>query len=171
MNFLLIPRVYLHFPDNKKKELASQSPLWISEELEWWHERSGEPAPRFVQIAALYSELIAVSSTGQLYQWRWADPEPYKHSENPNVHHPKTIPLALTGEKIVNVSATAIRCSVSTESGKVATWLDELLGHVASRLEHPAQAFTEFTLDKIVSLHTCALYTVAKLESGTLYWW
>ncbi|XP_043283698.1 E3 ubiquitin-protein ligase UBR5 isoform X2 [Venturia canescens] len=158
-------------PDNKKKELASQSPLWISEELEWWHERSGEPAPRFVQIAALYSELIAVSSTGQLYQWRWADPEPYKHSENPNVHHPKTIPLALTGEKVVNISATAIRCSVSTESGKVATWLDELLGHVASRLEHPAQAFTEFTLDKIVSLHTCALYTVAKLESGTLYWW
>lgn len=74
-------------------------------------------------------------------------------------------------EKIVNISATAIRCSVSTESGRVATWLDELLGHVASRLEHPAQAFTEFTLDKIVSLHTCALYTVARLESGTLYWW
>lgn len=91
--------------------------------------------------------------------------------QNPNVHHPKTIPLALTTEKIINISATAIRCSVSTETGKVATWLDELLGHVASRLEHPAQAFTEFTLDKIVSLHTCALYTVARLESGTLYWW
>ncbi|KAG8042536.1 hypothetical protein G9C98_005170 [Cotesia typhae] len=158
-------------PESKKKELASQSPLWISEDLEWWHERSGEPAPRFVQIVALYSELIAVSATGQLYQWRWADSEPYRNAENPNIHHPKTIPLALVGEKVINISATAIRCSVSTESGKVATWLDELLGHVASRLEHPAQAFTEFTLDKIVSLHTCALYTVAKLESGTLYWW
>ncbi|KAG7207185.1 hypothetical protein KM043_008872 [Ampulex compressa] len=157
--------------DNKKKELASQSPLWISEELEWWHERSNESAPRFVQIAALYSELIAISATGHLYQWKWSDTEPYKHPENPNVHHPKAIALALTTEKIINMSATAIRCSVSTESGKVATWLDELLGHVASRLEHPAQAFTEFTLDKIVSLHTCALYTVAKLESGTLYWW
>lgn len=91
--------------------------------------------------------------------------------QNPNVHHPKSIPLALFGEKIINISATAIRCSVSTESGKVATWLDELLGHVASRLEHPAQAFTEFTLDRIISLHTCALYTVARLESGALYWW
>lgn len=158
-------------PDNKKKELASQSPLWISEELEWWHERAGEPAPRFTQIAALYSELIAVSATGQLYQWRWADAEPYRSVENPNIHHPKTISLSLTTEKVINISATAIRCSVSTETGKVATWLDELLGHVASRLEHPAQAFTEFTLDKIISLHTCALYTVAKLESGTLYWW
>ncbi|XP_020295718.1 E3 ubiquitin-protein ligase UBR5 isoform X3 [Pseudomyrmex gracilis] len=157
--------------DNKKKELASQSPLWISDELEWWHDRSGDPVTRFVQIVSLYSELIAVSTTGQLYQWKWTETEPYKNPENPTVHHPKTIPLALTSEKIVNISATAIRCSVSTESGKVATWLDELLSHVASRLEHPAQAFTEFTLDKIVSLHTCALYTVARLESGTLYWW
>ncbi|KAH0951982.1 hypothetical protein HN011_005163 [Eciton burchellii] len=157
--------------DNKKKELASQSPLWISEELEWWHDRSSDPVPRFIQIASLYSELIAISVSGQLYQWKWTESEPYKNAENPNVHHPKTIPLALTTEKIINISATAIRCSISTESGKVATWLDELLGHVASRLEHPAQAFTEFTLDKIVSLHTCALYTVARLESGTLYWW
>ncbi|XP_076167112.1 E3 ubiquitin-protein ligase hyd isoform X2 [Ptiloglossa arizonensis] len=157
--------------DNKKKELASQSPLWISEELEWWHERSSDPAPRFIQIASLYSELIAVSVGGQLYQWKWSESEPYKDPENPNIHHPKAQWLAITTEKIVNISATAIRCSVNTESGKVATWLDELLGHVASRLEHPAQTFTEFTLDKIMSLHTCALYTVARLESGTLYWW
>ncbi|XP_076670433.1 E3 ubiquitin-protein ligase hyd isoform X1 [Andrena cerasifolii] len=157
--------------DNKKKELASQSPLWISEELEWWHERSTDPAPRFIQIASLYSELIAVSAGGQLYQWKWSESEPYKHPENPNIHHPKASWLAVTTENIVNISATAIRCSINTESGKVATWLDELLGPVASRLEHPAQAFTEFTLDKIVSLHTCALYTVARLESGALYWW
>ncbi|XP_076647638.1 E3 ubiquitin-protein ligase hyd isoform X1 [Halictus rubicundus] len=156
--------------DNKKKELA-QSPLWISEELEWWHERSSNPAPRFVQIASLYSELVAVSAGGHLYQWKWSESEAYKHPENPNIHHPKAPWLAITSEKIVNISATAIRCSVSTESGKVATWLDELVSHVASRLEHPAQRFTEFTLDKIVSLHTCALYTVARLESGTLYWW
>ncbi|XP_058797650.1 E3 ubiquitin-protein ligase hyd isoform X2 [Phymastichus coffea] len=157
-------------PDIKKKELASQSPLWISEELEWWNERI-EQAPRFVQMAALYSELIAISSTGQLYQWRWSDSEPYKHPDNASIHHPKAIPLNLVGEKILNISATAIRCTVSTETGKVATWLDEQLGNVASRLEHSAQAFTEFQLDKIVSLHTCSLYTVARLETGALYWW
>ncbi|XP_014208162.1 E3 ubiquitin-protein ligase UBR5 isoform X2 [Copidosoma floridanum] len=157
-------------PDIKKKELASQSPLWISEDLEWWNDR-GDATPRFTQIAALYSELIAISSTGQLYQWRWSDSEPYKHPDNPNIHHPKAVALNVVGEKIVNISAAAIRCSISTESGKVATWLDELLGHVASKLEHPAQAFTEFTLDKIVSLYTCSLYTVARLESGALYWW
>lgn len=41
----------------------------------------------------------------------------------------------------------------------------------ANRLEHPLQTFVEFGSDKAVSLHTCSLYTVAKLDSGLLYWW
>lgn len=87
-------------------------------------------------------------------------------------HHPKTMPLGLASERVVLLSATTIRCSVATESGKVATWLDELLSHhAAGKLEHPATAFTEFTLDRITSLHTCTLFTVARLDSGALYWW
>lgn len=73
--------LYFDILDNKKKELASQSPLWISEELEWWHDRSSDPVPRFVQIASLYSELIAVSASGQLYQWKWTESEPYKNTD------------------------------------------------------------------------------------------
>lgn len=88
-----------------------------------------------------------------------------------NVHHPKTLSLGLLSERIVHISSTVIRCSVATENGKVATWLDELLAHASARLEHPAQSFSEFSVDRIVSLHTCTLYTVARLESGALYWW
>lgn len=73
--------IYFDILDNKKKELASQSPLWISEDLEWWHDRSNDPVPRFVQIASLYSELIAVSTSGQLYQWKWTESEPYKNAD------------------------------------------------------------------------------------------
>lgn len=61
--------------ENKKKDSAC--PLWISDDLEFWP----EPAPRFCQIATLYSELIALSSNGQLYQWKWNEHEPYKHPE------------------------------------------------------------------------------------------
>ncbi|XP_069676360.1 E3 ubiquitin-protein ligase UBR5 isoform X2 [Periplaneta americana] len=157
-------------PESKKKEFAAQSPLWMSDELEFWPER-GEPLPQFSLLAALHSELIAVTTSGQLYQWKWNEAEPYRHPENSNIHHPKTVALGLLSERIVQISATVIRCSVATESGKVATWLDELLNHAAVKLEHPAQSFTEFTLDRIVSLHTCTLYTVARLESGALYWW
>ncbi|XP_063230682.1 E3 ubiquitin-protein ligase UBR5 isoform X3 [Bacillus rossius redtenbacheri] len=158
-------------PDAKKKEYATQSPLWMSDDLEFWPDRGSESLPQFAMIAALHSELVAVSACGQLYQWKWNEAEPYRHPENPAVHHPKAVALALTSEQVVQISATVIRCSVATESGKVATWLDEQLSHASAKLEHPAQSFTEFTLDHVVSLHTCLLYTVARLASGALYWW
>ncbi|KAG5892960.1 hypothetical protein JTB14_015007 [Gonioctena quinquepunctata] len=151
--------------DHKKKDNAC--PLWISDDLEFWP----EPAPKFIQIATLYSELIALSTNGQLYQWKWNDHEPYRHPENPNIHHPKTISLGLTVEKVTHLSACSMRCTVATECGKVATWLDELLIPAASKLEHSAQAYNEFQTDKIAALYTCPLYTVARLESGCLYWW
>ena len=59
-------------------------------------------------------------------------------------------------------------CSLTHQ---VATWVDETLNIVAPKLEHPAQVFSEFQSDKIVSLHTCWLFTCARLESGSLYWW
>lgn len=69
---------YLCFSDNKKKDGAS--PLWISDDLEFWPDSLG----RFTQIATLHSELIALTSTGQIYQWRWNDPEPYRHPDVSN---------------------------------------------------------------------------------------
>ena len=59
-----------------------------------------------------------------------------------------------------------------TESGKVATWYDESVSHVCSKLEHPATFYQEFANDKVVSLHTCVLYTAVRLEnSGQIFWW
>lgn len=49
--------------------------------------------------------------------------------------------------------------------------MDELLGYAGNKLEHPATNYPEFALDKIISLHTCSLYTVARTESGELFWW
>ncbi|KAI0232893.1 E3 ubiquitin-protein ligase UBR5 [Lamellibrachia satsuma] len=53
----------------------------------------------------------------------------------------------------------------------VATWVDEVLSNVSAKLDHSAQSVPEFHTDKVVSLHTCTLYTCARLESGALYWW
>ena len=91
--------------------------------------------------------------------------------QNPNIHHPKTIALGLQQEKILGISACSVRASVYTESDKVATWIDDALAIVAQKLEHCAQTFPEFQADKIASLHTCSLFTCARLESGALYWW
>lgn len=52
------------------------SPLWVSEELEYWDNNI-----RFIYIAATHSELVAISSHGQLHQWRWADAHPYQRND------------------------------------------------------------------------------------------
>lgn len=52
------------------------SPLWVSEELEYWDSNI-----RFTHIAATYSELIAISTNGQLHQWRWSDAHPYQRND------------------------------------------------------------------------------------------
>ena len=41
----------------------------------------------------------------------------------------------------------------------------------ATKLEHPAHAFSELVADRVRQLHTCSLYTCVQLESGTMYWW
>uniref|UniRef100_A0A182T2U2 Uncharacterized protein n=1 Tax=Anopheles maculatus TaxID=74869 RepID=A0A182T2U2_9DIPT len=155
--------------DSKKKDYSSGYPLWVSDEMEPWPEK--DHAVRFTEIASLYSEFIGVTARGEIHQWRWADAEPYRSNDASNVHHPKTIPLNLLYEKVTHISATLIRCSVATESGRIATWMDELLGYAGNKLEHGATNYPEFALDRIVSLHTCTLYTVARTESGELFWW
>ncbi|KAK4302521.1 hypothetical protein Pmani_025398 [Petrolisthes manimaculis] len=172
-NALLSVRVTQpHAETGKKKDSLLPDAIDVADNLQYWPERQGgSAAPRFAHIAALHSELVAVSTTGQLYQWRWADKEPYVHPELANVHHPKTVSLGLAGERVVGISAAGVRCSVVTESGRVATWLDETLADVATKLEQPAQSFPELQNEHILSLHTCQLYTCAWCESGALFWW
>lgn len=63
--------------ESKKKDSAmAASPLWVSEELEYW-----DSSIRFTHIAATYSELVAISTHGHLHQWRWADAHPYQRND------------------------------------------------------------------------------------------
>uniref|UniRef100_A0A7N6B6Z7 HECT-type E3 ubiquitin transferase n=1 Tax=Anabas testudineus TaxID=64144 RepID=A0A7N6B6Z7_ANATE len=154
-------------PSLDKKSIPVQSPVSLGEELQWWPEKDGV---KFVSIGAMFSELVAVSSKGELYQWKWSEPEPYRSAQNPSIHHPRVSFLGLANEKITLLSANSIRATVATETNKVATWVDDTLSTVASKLEHSAQAFPELQGERMVSLHCCALYTCAQLENS-LYWW
>uniref|UniRef100_A0A8B9JAN1 E3 ubiquitin-protein ligase UBR5 n=1 Tax=Astyanax mexicanus TaxID=7994 RepID=A0A8B9JAN1_ASTMX len=154
-------------PSVDKKSVPLQSPVSLGEELQWWPDKDGT---RFVSIAAMFSELVAISSKGELYQWKWSEPEPYRNAQNPSIHHPRVSFLGLANEKITLLSANSIRATVATETNKVATWVDETLSSVACKLEHGAQTFPELQGERIVSLHCCSLYTCAQLDSS-LYWW
>ncbi|XP_017846381.1 E3 ubiquitin-protein ligase hyd isoform X2 [Drosophila busckii] len=153
--------------DTKKKETSSiPSPIWISEELQPWPDKN---TIRFKTIGALYSEFIALSETGELHQWRWSELEPHK-SDADNVYHPKTITLNIA-EKVELMSANFIRCSIVTESNRVATWMDEQLGYLGAKLEHTSIAFNEFNLDPIQTIHVCSLYTAVRTDNNNIYWW
>lgn len=78
---------------------------------------------------------------------------------------------AAGGERVRQIAGAGVRCSTVSESGRIATWLDETLAHAAARLEHTSRDFPEFSGERIASLHVCSLYTVAKLDSGSIYWW
>jgi len=60
-------------------QVNQSNPIWLSDELEFWPDPSKNL--KFVAIAAMHSELIAVGANGLLYQWKWIDVEPYKHPE------------------------------------------------------------------------------------------
>lgn len=145
------------------------NPIQISETIEMW---PGDK--KFVQIACMHSELIAISSTGQIHQWKWSEPVPFegvRHGEVVN-YHPKVAQLNLTHEKVQLLSASCIRATVVTETSKIATWIDSSINIVASKLEQPSQYYPEFQRnDKITQLRTCSLYTCIRLESGAMYWW
>jgi E3 ubiquitin-protein ligase EDD1 len=85
--------------------------------------------------------------------------------------HPKAAMLGLVAEKIVGLSACVTHASVWTESGKVATFVDESVQSVAGRMEHAALHFPEFQASKVTTLVVSATITCALLESGALYWW
>jgi len=103
-------------PNLDKKNTPVQSPVSLGEDLQWWPDKDGT---KFVCIGALYSELLAVSSKGELYQWKWSESEPYRNAQNPSLHHPRATFLGLTNEKIVLLSANSIRATVATENNKV----------------------------------------------------
>ncbi|CAG0893547.1 unnamed protein product, partial [Cyprideis torosa] len=72
---------------DEKSERPVQ-PVWLSSEVEWWTlppaegetegmaEEMNEPV-KFSGIAALYSELVAVTRDGVLCQWKWSSRTPH----------------------------------------------------------------------------------------------
>lgn len=150
----------------KEKEKPAQlrsgrlSPVAPAGHLEFWDPKN---ELRFVHIAAMYSELVAIGNDGKLYQWRWAFAAPTDGL------HPKFSALRLEGEKIIQITAAQIRTTFITESNKAGSFMDEILGpEVAKSLDFPAMEFTS----SIAGAYTCPMYSVLSFkDNGPLSWW
>ncbi|VDK87272.1 unnamed protein product [Dibothriocephalus latus] len=137
--------------------------VYLGDKLEFWPlSTSDAPGFVFTAIAALYSELLAVTSSAT---------------------------LGITGEKIVSLSACITRASVVTASGAIASWMDDVLPALlqatassssssnalslrsaVARFEHPATRFAELKHETVRKVHTATLISVVQCESGNIYW-
>lgn len=109
----------------KRSSTKSAASFSFGENLQYWIERNGE-TPTFTRIAGMHSELVAVTSDGQLCEWKWTHDAPFSATVNlgdalppVTVHHPKTLFLQLLNERIVGISTSPLRAAVWTESGRV----------------------------------------------------
>jgi len=149
----------------------------FGDNLQYWIERSGE-TPAFVQIASMYSELVAISVDGKLHQWKWLADTPFMQTITLDnlciqINHPKAFYLNLWNEKIAGMSTSSLRAACWTESGKIAAWLDDSIDiPQTGKFQSAAQPFISAELtDKIVDMSTCNLFTVVRMSSGACYWW
>ncbi|OTF79788.1 E3 ubiquitin-protein ligase UBR5-like protein, partial [Euroglyphus maynei] len=163
---------------NKKKcDQIQLSPISFTDQ-EYW---PGSNDRKFIQIASLHSELIAINNQGQLCQWRWQDSEPFKCQISDGVYyfHPRVPSLGLVSEKVQHLSASVIRATVVTDTNKLATWMDESIAAAAWKLEHSTtnQLFIDALSTalsgscKITSLYVSSLMSCIQLSSGSLFWW
>lgn len=159
----------------KRSEPVKLAPISFTDQYEYW---PSPPDLKFVAIATTFSELVALTSTGQVCQWRWQECEPFRaqQADGQVYFHPKVPSLGLLAEKVTHLSASCIRASVVTESGKVATWIDESVCSVASKLEHPAvtSAISESLAAsclKISALYVSSYMSCVQMSNGGLFWW
>ncbi|VDN98253.1 unnamed protein product [Rodentolepis nana] len=141
---------YLGISDDKEDEgnqdggtaKGAGSYIQLGDRLEFWTTISAESPPsHFTAIAALYTELVAINTRGELHQWKWQSPEPYnphniysqpfnldqpESGHTVNHRHPRAASLGISQEKIISLSGCITRASIITSSGAVATWVDEI---------------------------------------------
>lgn len=77
-------KTWLEFTSSKFNLLDLQTFSFALLHIYWDLLFSLQDGVKFVSIGAMFSELVAVSSKGELYQWKWSEPEPYRNAQVEN---------------------------------------------------------------------------------------
>ena len=85
---------------------------WVGEDCTWR------------ALASTHSHMLVLSEQGALYAWEWGTARRGRHA--------RAAKLCAEGDQIVEISASTLRTSVLTASGKVASWLDDVC-HIVAR--------------------------------------
>ncbi|GMT33624.1 hypothetical protein PFISCL1PPCAC_24921 [Pristionchus fissidentatus] len=122
---------------------------------------------RFTRIACTQSELLAISTNGELYGWKWTE----ESGENAvHIMHEK---LKLEdGEMLTHLSASSLRVAVMTSTGRMATWLDNVScgERLCEALFVPPQKLAVTCPESIDQLVVSNQLAVATFPSNLFFW-
>ncbi|KAL3990385.1 HECT-domain (ubiquitin-transferase) family protein [Acanthocheilonema viteae] len=160
--------------NDKTKEFSSETytRLKYDEKLQYWGKETDmfpTGVTKFVKIAAMSSELIALGDNGFFYSWSWKN-----DGHGSMTAHPFGTKL-LTGapdeEKFIDVVSCAYRACVVTSMNRVASFMDgEACGmKISNMLLTPLMEIPDG--EKYSSLYVCPMYCLLKTQSNTCYWW
>ncbi|MCP9265011.1 E3 ubiquitin-protein ligase UBR5 [Dirofilaria immitis] len=159
---------------DKAKEFSSETytRLKYDERLQYWAKEMDmfpTGVTKFVKIAAMNSELIALGDNGFFYNWSWKN-----DGHGSMTAHPfgtKLLTNAPDEEKFVDIVSCAYRACVVTNMNRVASFMDgEACGiKISNMLLTPLMEIPDG--EKYASLYVCPMYCLVKTQSNSCYWW
>ncbi|CAG9532205.1 unnamed protein product [Cercopithifilaria johnstoni] len=160
--------------NDKTKEFSAETytRLKYDEKLQYWGKEMDmfpTGVTKFVKIAAMSSELIALGDNGFFYSWSWRN-----DGHGSMTAHPfgtKLLIGAPDEEKFIDVVSCAYRACVVTSMNRVASFMDgDACGmKISNMLLTPLMEIPDG--EKYASLYVCPMYCLLKTQSNTCYWW
>jgi hypothetical protein len=139
--------------------------------IEYWTGSEEHKMPpnvkKFVKIAALQGELLALSDTGVLYGWKW-------NKKALGDHAPHLINSMFLGplstEYFTDFETSAYRAVVITNTGRMGSFVDgRTLGKkISDALFMPLIEIPDG--EAVESLHVCPMFAAVRTKHS-LYWW
>jgi E3 ubiquitin-protein ligase EDD1 len=143
----------------------------FGDDIEYWTGSEEHKMPpnvkKFVKIAALQGELLALSDTGVLYGWKW-------NKKALGDHAPHLINSMFLGplstEHFTDFETSAYRAVVITNAGRMGSFVDgRTLGKkISDALFMPLIEIPDG--EAVESLHVCPMFAAVRTKHS-LYWW
>ncbi|KER30873.1 hypothetical protein T265_02799 [Opisthorchis viverrini] len=129
--------------------------IQLGDQLEFWSSSDNHELDlQFSQIVALHSELVGLSTAGELHQWRWADTRPFSATANLNPHSNKK-----TSESTTPIDNWSLPTRVDSNSRQTAQYY------------HPRVPTLGLLDERIVRLSGWATRATVLTASGKLATW
>ncbi|KAI1718350.1 HECT-domain (ubiquitin-transferase) domain-containing protein [Ditylenchus destructor] len=164
--------------ENAEATTVLNDQLELCDSLQYWCGEDGQELPagvkKFLKIASMNTELIALADDGRIYSWKWeknCKPSNVPHSVNSKILEQSSETASINGqeERIIDIESCAWRAIVLTNFMRVGSFMDLSCGSKV------CDAFLETLIDipdgeTVEKLYVCPLFSAIQTTNSSLYW-